>query len=804
MANEDYKNGKLVEIVREFNNTGNQYEANGIKQAIAVPFWRRENDKFQVIPKGSYSFINEAGNDYLKILDSTILQQATQFQIVYDYLQLSSKYIEDFPDVVVLTEKYNQLVDDTTNLFSYLKSAGLVADTLQMTKVLSALEPLTTWYMDEKGEIRTLPVSDLYGKFQQMIDTLYAEIKKLLIKDKESMSTELKNETSKLLGSLNDLESNLSTNISELSTEEIKKIIAEGKKQIELVTNAGSGLAPRVETLEKDKLDKGELPSELENAGQIYNELDTKKMSTGDVPREFKTGRNLLDLIEKLTGCRFDKNLIYVNMGAGVETKEAGKIYLDTFIHGVFKCLEETRSSTVTDKRFYTNISLDAILNRVLGLEEYKTINLPNYKGEYNQSTTYQNGDVVLVKGLEEGYCFEVTNPEMSDSSFPKFLRKVFKVNSEMYFEMIDNNWEIIFDRETPIEMYTIPQKGTTQEYISTFDNYYPFSEMRRVMLKNGVEQYELDFNDSNKKKGGGSSVLTGTDGDVMVRIPKFYCDIKKVAKGNRYRVFTFKNPTGKLPLGLKPHPLFESVNKYYTGAYKGYVENGVLKSISGKSPTVNKTIASFRDSARQGRDNKFNITSINELSAIFILFLIEFADLNSQKLLGQGRSNTSSLSATGTTNALGSRSGRISTDDANGNISYRGIEDVFGNIWSFVDGLLMCDDGYYYTNNPANYGNKAQMTHFKASPVTGEGYISKMEWIKGIEHLFIPNEIKATDSTYYCDYIWCHQAGEENIVLAGGLWADGSRDGLACLSCDNVASSVYSAFGARLSYASQ
>lgn len=273
MANEDYKNGKLVEIVREFNNTGNQYEVNGIKQAIAVPFWRRENDKFQVIPKGSYSFINETGNDYLKILDSTILQQATQFQIVYDYLQLSSKYIEDFPDVVVLTEKYNQLVDDTTNLFSYLKSVGLVADTLQMTKVLSALEPLTTWYMDEKGEIRTLPVSDLYGKFQQMIDTLYAEIKNLLIKDKESMSTELKNETSKLLGSLNDLESNLSTNISKLSTEEIKKIIAEGKKQIELVTNAGAGLAPRVDELEKNKLDKGNVSTNYNSAEKMENEI---------------------------------------------------------------------------------------------------------------------------------------------------------------------------------------------------------------------------------------------------------------------------------------------------------------------------------------------------------------------------------------------------------------------------------------------------------------------------------------------------------------------------------------------------
>lgn len=237
MANEDYKNGKLVEIVREFNNTGNQYEVNGIKQAIAVPFWRRENDKFQVIPKGSYSFINEAGNDYLKILDSTILQQATQFQIVYDYLQLSSKYIEDFPDVVVLTEKYNQLVDDTTNLFSYLKSVGLIADTLQMTKVLSALEPLTTWYMDEKGEIRTLPVSDLYGKFQQLIDTLHKEIKKLLDIDLKVSSDKLKKQLAEHVLALTNELNKHKTELNDYTQEKIKEIQATCERLIDLAFN---------------------------------------------------------------------------------------------------------------------------------------------------------------------------------------------------------------------------------------------------------------------------------------------------------------------------------------------------------------------------------------------------------------------------------------------------------------------------------------------------------------------------------------------------------------------------------------
>ena len=340
MANEDYKNGKLAEIVREFNHKQGttKYEINGITQSIAVPFWREEEGKFKVIPKGSYKFINESGNNYLEITDETILQQVSQFQIVYIYSQISSKYVEDFPELSVLTTKYNELVEDTTKLFNYLKSTGMIADTLQMTKVLSQLEPLTTWYMDEQGEIRTLPISDLYVKFQQMIDTLYKEIKALLMIDYNDMSNKLSQQTTASLKQLadktielkNDLQAfadglerekkaliddyvektskktidtyventtkpnidnyvetinkpeidkyiagtskpsiddyvktvskpdidnyvnSKKTEITTHTGNEIKRVTAEGEKQLEIIVGAGGGLATRVETLENE------------------------------------------------------------------------------------------------------------------------------------------------------------------------------------------------------------------------------------------------------------------------------------------------------------------------------------------------------------------------------------------------------------------------------------------------------------------------------------------------------------------------------------------------------------------------
>lgn len=227
MANKDYKNGKLVEIIREFNHTGaTRYEINGINQAIAVPFWRIAENKFNVIPKGSYKFINESGNNYLEITDNTILEQATQFQICYVYSQVSSKYIEEFPELSVMVNKYNELVDDATKLFSYLKSVGMTSDTLQLTKVLSQLEPLTTWFMDNDGEIKTLPISDLYGKFQQMIDKLHKDIKDLLDIDYGKLSDNLKKELAKHLLTLEEALRKHKDSLDDYTLEKIEEIKA--------------------------------------------------------------------------------------------------------------------------------------------------------------------------------------------------------------------------------------------------------------------------------------------------------------------------------------------------------------------------------------------------------------------------------------------------------------------------------------------------------------------------------------------------------------------------------------------------
>lgn len=195
---EEYKKGKVPEIVREFDNTGNKYEINGIDQSKCKFFWRKENDKFQIINSGSYRITQEGGTYYLLIEDDEILTNATQFQICYFFEQQSSKYLDKFPELSIAVNKINDLVEDVKNIFSYLKSTGVTGDTSTMSKVLSELEEQCVWWLNN-GRIESLPITEMYSKFDRLVEQLRQEVLKLLEQDLEVAERELLKEVKRQL-----------------------------------------------------------------------------------------------------------------------------------------------------------------------------------------------------------------------------------------------------------------------------------------------------------------------------------------------------------------------------------------------------------------------------------------------------------------------------------------------------------------------------------------------------------------------------------------------------------------------------
>lgn len=365
------------------------------------------------------------------------------------------------------------------------------------------------------------------------------------------------------------------------------------------------------------------------------------------------------------------------------------------------------------------------------------------------------------------------------------------------------------------------------QVYSSVWDNHPIIGQIGGWVCDHvtGELKYKLHKTDWTKKIDGTPSVLTGEDGDVMVKVGAYYLKITLEPYGQpKFELddtIPDRRGTNGRP-GFFVHPAFLTksgkVKPYIlVGAYKGHVLNNQLRSISGVVPTVSQTISSFTDKARQGRNtgtNKHDITRFYERMALNLLFYFEFGTLDGQTAIGKGISEFTydeglagtALRVTGQSNSLGDRSGYVVAGDGrtNGKVSirWRGIEDYWGNVWEFVNGFMISDIGYHFTNDVTKFLNMGAMETYAKdlSAKVPNGYITDMEKIPSKEWMMIPKATGGSTSTYWCDYFWSHDPTEQNIALAGGGWSDGADCGPACWACNHVASHTYSSFGARLS----
>ncbi len=179
--------------------------------------------------------------------------------------------------------------------------------------------------------------------------------------------------------------------------------------------------------------------------------------------------------------------------------------------------------------------------------------------------------------------------------------------------------------------------KGSTESVENDFDNIYPWSDIKTCNID--ADGNVLAY------LGEPSFARDGTNGDVMVEIPKFY--YKRVKTGIVEEIWICGT---KLP-GYELHPLFidngKEVSKVFHSVYNASsftdeTDNKVkLQSITGVQPRVRTTRANFRTYAR----NKGAIWGIEDIScvnALQLLYLVEYANTNSQSALGSGADNLS------------------------------------------------------------------------------------------------------------------------------------------------------------------
>lgn len=158
-----------------------------------------------------------------------------------------------------------------------------------------------------------------------------------------------------------------------------------------------------------------------------------------------------------------------------------------------------------------------------------------------------------------------------------------------------------------------------------------------------------------------------------------------------------------------------------------------------------------------------------------------------------------SSAQKEGGCDSLGMKSGCL-VNDGKHSVIYRGIENPFGNVFSWVDGINIKDHQAYICYDPTKYVcDKFETPYEKLGYVNSaeNGYSKTLG--SDINHPLVqlPTEVGGSNSTYTADYYY--QNTGNRVALVGGAFNSGTNGGLWYWYLNYSSSVSYWSIGARV-----
>lgn len=338
------------------------------------------------------------------------------------------------------------------------------------------------------------------------------------------------------------------------------------------------------------------------------------------------------------------------------------------------------------------------------------------------------------------------------------------------------------------VNIYGAEWDGTSTTAWSRTDDAAEFTDP--VPYVAGAETYGSPFDTLQPWAG---MVKENRTGGVMVKVPKFWYKLTQTGAKLKIQVADAETE------GFVPSPMHMD-----RGDGKGERDVAYIaryhcaddyKSKTGVKPRVNTTRANFRTGIHNLGANiwqgDFEMTFTR-----WLLYIIEYADWNSQAKIGYGCGNNSAVENMGSTDSMPYHTGTIkaSRTEYGVGVQYRYIEDPWGNCLDFYDGCYNNSSGFNIILNPNNFSDT---TGGISVGIPSSGYPSAFSVKTGGGFpLFVPTEANGNDSIYSCDG-WNFHASSP-VVFGGGYCSQGGYLGLFCVNCASV-SSAGANLGSRL-----
>lgn len=388
----------------------------------------------------------------------------------------------------------------------------------------------------------------------------------------------------------------------------------------------------------------------------------------------------------------------------------------------------------------------------------------------------------------------------------------------------------------------------------ASFDKFKMFGGRKRCNVADDGTILAYYGDDGYKEDGSNGQVMVYQPKVYYLILPLIYDKIDDVVGGYHLRKANYYVSLAERP-GFKLHPAFinengEEVDYILKSAFEGsiydvsagkYLTNDEqvmdatvdkLCSVANVKPCSGLTQSLTRDKVEQMAKNRgdgWHCSGIKDIALEQLLMMIELGSMNTQTNIGLGVVNVSDNTSyncsalTGSTSSLGNTTGRATstvvtkgtekttyTDDDKTSITYRGVENFWGNIWKFAEGVNFYGDGHQRGGQPYickdfDYKEDFSSNNYEPAGFTltnNNGYISAIGYNPNFDWLFFASESKGDSSTPVGDYLYSTpKLNDYRVALLGGRWFDGSRDGGFCLNCNDDVGTRHRAISGRLVY---
>ena len=375
--------------------------------------------------------------------------------------------------------------------------------------------------------------------------------------------------------------------------------------------------------------------------------------------------------------------------------------------------------------------------------------------GVLNMKVTYE-GELTITATDGTSTATKKVTTVAGTSSYSVALKFTTGIYGASWDGTSTTSWTRTDDAEEYVD--PVPYVAGATNYGSPFDNCSPWKDMKKV-----------------------EDSAVGT----LVEIPKFWYKITQEGAGMTIKISDHAETGFSVsPAHMDRGDGKGERDKIYVGRY--HCADSTYKSTTGVKPAANATRSAMRTSIHNLGTTIWQIDFATRFT-LWLLYIVEFADWNSQAKIGYGCGNNSGTENMGYTDSMPYHTGTTQASRTTYGLGtqYRYIEGLWDNVYDWLDGCYYDSNGLNIIKNPSSFSDSSGGT---AVGVPSSGYPSafSVKNVSGIYTLFIPTAASGSDSTYSCDY-WNFNASNP-CLCAGGYFSQNPYHGMFFVGCTSAA----------------